>query len=103
MPDKKLEIKCRRCDAVLPNDSFWLQNGSVIVHVQPCPKCCVTTKACLMAKEIVVEYLTLNHYDGLVNAELKCSCGITNLAPLSACKMIKCSAGYLSKNKDFQK
>lgn len=49
----------------------------------------------MTVKEIVIEHLKANGYDGLFNEWDKCACKLDDFIPCPAEKVIDCEAGYL--------
>lgn len=48
-------------------------------------------------KEIVVEYLKKNGYDGLYNEDIECGCGIEDIPLCDETNINECKAGYKCK------
>lgn len=45
--------------------------------------------------DIIKDYLSKNHYDGLVNCEIECGCGLEDICPCG-CPSNDCIPGYLA-------
>lgn len=45
-------------------------------------------------KEIIQKYLKENGYDGLINADLECGCGIDDFEPCGDLNTVDCKAAY---------
>lgn len=45
-------------------------------------------------KKIVTTYLRKNGYDGLVNRDLDCGCGVNELSPCDYCDIFSCEPGH---------
>jgi hypothetical protein len=55
-------------------------------------------RADMKCKEIVVEYIKKNGFDGLFCSDVSCGCGLDDLAPCS-CDMSGCEPAYAFKSK----